>query len=129
MRFSENQPYLDITSIIYLRSARMNKPPLEILSDIATEAHTQIQKNFADINPVVSVNRKMRTAGIPADAMTIDCLKSSKRILIVLHDQQPETLNYQFGYKDKDPENTFTPIPISELSTSVMYEWISEYFS
>ena len=106
----------------------MSKPPLEILSDTITEAHTQIQSNFDNINPVVSVTRKMRTIGIPADAMTIDCLTSGKRILVVLHDEQPEILSYQFGLKDQDPENDFITLPIQDLKAEVMYNWMLEYF-
>ena len=80
---------------------------LELLSDYVTDAHTRIQKTFDNINPVVGVSRGMRSVGIPADAMTIDCLKSGKRIIIILHDETPEILQYQFAYKDKDPAEEF----------------------
>lgn len=107
----------------------MNTPPLQALCDIATDAHTRIQQDFKDIDPVIGVSQKMRTSGIPADAMTIDCLRSGKRIILVLHDQQPGIINYQLSYKDKDPGEKFEQISLSELDAQLLYEWIKNYFS
>ena len=102
---------------------------LSALSELATEAHARIQQDFSDINPVVGVNRGMRSAGIPADAMTIDCLKSNKRIILILHDQQPEVISYQFSFKDKDPGDVFEQVKFSEVTTQKLYDWIKSYFS
>jgi len=102
---------------------------LEILSDAVTEAHSRIQKDFEYINPVVGVSRGMRSVGIPADAMTIDCLKTGKRIIIVLHDQQPETLQYQFTYKAEDPSEEFMNLTFKELSDQILYDWMKQYFT
>lgn len=107
----------------------MTDKKLKTLCDLATEAHTRIQQDFKDINPVVGVNQKMRDSGMPADIMTIDCLRSNKRIIIILHDQQPDIINYQFCYKDKDPEDEFESIPFDTLTTQVLYDWIKGYFS
>lgn len=71
----------------------------------------------------------MRESGIPADVMTIDCLKTKKQIIIVLHDAQPETFNYQYSFKDRDPGTKFETYNISELSSQVLYTWIKDYFS
>jgi hypothetical protein len=76
---------------------------LEALCELTTGSHTRIQQDFKTINPVVGVSQKMRNSDIPLDAMTIDCLKSGKRIIIILHDQEPEVLRYQFTFIDKDP--------------------------
>jgi hypothetical protein len=107
----------------------MSDNNLEILSDLITDAHTRIQKNFKTINPVVGVSRGMRSVGIPADAMTIDCLKTGKRIIIILNDQQPEILQYQFSYKDQDPSEEFMTLAFEKLSEQVLYDWIKDYFS
>lgn len=101
---------------------------LKTLCDLATEAHTRIQKDFKDINPVVGVNKKMRDIGVPADAMTIDCLKTGKRIIIILHDQQPDILNYQLSFKDKDPGEEFEQLQFKELTAQLLYDWIKDYF-
>jgi hypothetical protein len=105
-----------------------NNERLEILCDSATEAHTLIQKNFTEINPVVGVSQKMRGVGVPADTMTIDCLKSKKRILIVLHDHQPECVNYQFTFIDKDPDEKFEMMGFEEVSAKKIYRLIETYF-
>lgn len=102
---------------------------LSILSDIATEAHTRIQQNCENINPVVGVNRGMRAQGIPADAMTIDCLKTGKRIILILHDQEPEIIRYQFSYKVEDPSDIFEIIQLNDLTATKLYEWMKNYFS
>jgi hypothetical protein len=114
---------------IVARELVLPKKPLFILSDIVTEAHVQVQRDFENINPVVSVNQKMRTHGIPADVMTIDCLKSGKRILLVLHDEQPDIVRYQFSFIEEDPGDKFETIPLSELTTKTLYDWIKNYFS
>jgi len=106
----------------------MGDKQLSVISDMATEAHARIQKDFTEINPVVGVSRSMRKTGIPADAMTIDCLKSGKRIILVLHDQQPDIIHYQFSFKDKDPDEKFEAVSIEELTTEKLYEWIHVYF-
>lgn len=103
--------------------------PLAGLSDIATEVHTRIQKNFNDINPVVSVRRNMRKTGIPADAMTIDCLRTGKRIVLILHDHMPNVVSYQLSLIDEEVGDEFKRIPLSELTADVLYRWVSEYFS
>ncbi len=107
----------------------MSQTPLEILSDRATEAHARIQQDFQTINPVVGLHRGMRDIGFPADTMTIDCLKTHRRIILVLHDNQPEIVSYQFAYRDKDPDDEFQAIAFNELSTQMIYDWIVSYFS
>ena len=106
----------------------MGKKQLEQLSACAEEAHANIQKDFADINPVIGISTGMRKVGIPADAMTIDCLKTGKRIIIIIHDQQSESLQYQFSYKAQDPSDIFENILIEDLNTKTLYDWMKDYF-
>ena len=102
---------------------------LKILCDFATEAHERVQLNHADIDPIVGVHHKMRDAGFPADVMTIDCLKTGKRIILILNDDQPGLIRYQFSYKDKDPAADFEQLAFEELISARLYEWMSHYFS
>ena len=101
---------------------------LEKLCDFATEAHTRIQTDFSSLDPIVGVSQNMRKSGIPADAMTIDCLRSGKRIIIVLHDQEPGLLSYQFAYREKDPLSEFQQLAVDDLTVQIIYEWICGYF-
>lgn len=102
---------------------------LKTLCDLATEAHERVQLNHADIDPIVGVHHKMRDAGFPADVMTIDCLKTGKRIIIILNDDALDVVNYQFSYKDKDPAAEFEALPFNDLSSSILYDWMTSYFS
>jgi len=102
---------------------------LEILSDRATEAHGRIQQDFLTINPIVGLSRGMRDIGFPADTMTIDCLKTQRRIILILHDEQPDIVSYQFAFRDKDPSDSFEAIAFNELTAQVIYDWIADYFS
>jgi len=106
----------------------LNEQPLVLLSDIATETHALIQKDFKDINPVVGVSRNMRAKVIPADAMTIDCLKTDKRIILILHDDNPSAVLYQFSFKYQDPGDEFLTIQLVELTVQKLYDWIQSYF-
>lgn len=107
----------------------MTEERLKTLCDVTTEAHTRIQKDFANIDPIVGVSQKMREGGVPADAMTIDCLKTGRRIIVILTDAQPDLVHYQFSYKDKDPDDAFFQIPFSDLNNETMYTWMRDYFS
>lgn len=101
---------------------------LEALSDITTEAHTRVQQHFSNINPVVSVRRNMRNSGIPADAMTIDCLQTGKRIILVLHDQMPGVVSFQFTMIEGEAGDAFERMPSAELTVDLLYQWVTEYF-
>lgn len=98
-------------------------------SDIASEAHAKIQQDFSDINPVIGVMQGMRKMGIPADVLTIDCLPSKKRILIVLHDEHPGLIQYQYTFSDQDPGNDYQAMKSSDVTSDTVYGWIKDYFS
>jgi len=103
--------------------------PLSTIYDLVAEAHANIQRDFSDIDPVVGVITKMRTIGIQADAMTIDCLKTGKRILLVCHDAQPDVVNLQFCLREEDPSDEFEIIPLENVTTQQLYDWMAARFS
>jgi hypothetical protein len=107
----------------------LTNQPLHLLSDAISEAHVRIQEDFEEINPVVGLSQKMRSHGIPVDMITIDCLKSGKRIIVLLNDDQPDIVSYQFSFKAEDPDDKFETIPLGELTTQTLYDWIKSYFS
>ena len=106
----------------------MKNEKLDSLCDLITKALASIQRDFKDINPLVGVNQKMREMGVPVDAVTIDCLKSGKRILLILHDQQHDILSYQFAFKNQDPGEKFEHIPFNEVTETLLSKWIKGYF-
>lgn len=106
----------------------MTEDPLKALSDMASEAHARIQASYEHINPVVEVRRGMRDAGILADVMTIDCLRTRRRINLILHDEQPGVLLYQFITIEDEVGDDFQSMTLSELDAQKLFQWMGEYF-
>lgn len=106
----------------------MSEDPLKPLSDMASDAHGQIQATHQHINPVIGVRRGMRDVGIPADAMTIDCLRTRRRIMLVLHDGDPGTLLYQFTTMDEEVGDDFQRMALVSVTTRTLFDWMQEYF-
>ncbi|MEH6356939.1 MAG: hypothetical protein V7760_13090 [Marinobacter sp.] len=107
----------------------MHEDPLKILSELASDAHARIQASHEHINPVIEVRRSMRNAGIPADVMTIDCLRTRRRITLVLHDNQPGMLLYQFITIEDEVGNEFQQQALAEVSTETLFDWMQDYFN
>ncbi|AOY86844.1 hypothetical protein BKP64_00870 [Marinobacter salinus] len=106
----------------------MSEDPLKPLSDMASDAHARIQAAHQHINPVVEVRRGMRDAGIPADVMTLDCLRTRRRITLILHDEQPGVLLYQFVTIEDEVGTEFEQMPLAELTTETLFDWMRDYF-
>ena len=106
----------------------MSEDPLKSLSDMASEAHARIQASHQHINPVIEVRQGMRQSGIPADVMTIDCLRTRKRITLILHDEQPGMLLYQFITIEEEVGEEFEQISLADMTPQVLFDWIERYF-
>ena len=106
----------------------MSEDSLKSLSDMVSDAHARIQASHEHINPLVELRRGMRDAGIPADVMTIDCLRTRRRITLILHDEQPGVLLYQFITIEDEVGDDFQSMALSEMDTQKLIQWIEEYF-
>ncbi|MCP8898487.1 hypothetical protein [Gilvimarinus xylanilyticus] len=106
----------------------MSEDPLKALSDMASEVHARIQEQHEQINPVVQVRRGMRDIGIPADVMTIDCLRTRRRINLILHDQQPGALLYQFITIEDEAADDFQSMAFSDMDAQKLFAWMESYF-
>ncbi|MEQ9546971.1 MAG: hypothetical protein RIK85_13280 [Marinobacter sp.] len=106
----------------------MSEDPLKALSDMASDAHARIQAAHQHINPVVEVRRGMRDSGIPADVMTIDCLRTRRRITLILHDGQPGLVLYQFVTMDDEVGNDFKQMPLADVAVDTLFDWMQDYF-
>lgn len=107
----------------------MSEDPLKALSDMASDAHARIQQTHEHINPVIGVRRGMRDIGIPADAMTIDCLRTRRRIMLILHDAEPDTLLYQFLQLDEEPGEDFQRMALADVAVGTLFDWMQSYFA
>ncbi|MBS3804769.1 MAG: hypothetical protein KGY54_09505 [Oleiphilaceae bacterium] len=106
----------------------MSEHALKALADMVNDAHARLQATHQRINPVVEVRRGMRDSGIPADVMTIDCLRTRRRITLILHDQQPGVLLYQFITIEQEVGDDFQSMPLSDLDTQALFQWMEAYF-
>lgn len=106
-----------------------NEDALQTLSDLASEAHARIQQAYQHINPVVEVRQGMRDSGIPADVMTIDCLRTRRRIVLILHDEEPGTLLFEFISLDEEAGGPFRRMALSEVGADTLFSWMQDYFS
>lgn len=106
----------------------MSEDPLKTLSDMASEAHARVQAAHQFINPVIGVRRGMRDVGIPADAMTIDCLRTQRRIMLILHDGEPGTLLYQFVTIEEEASDDFQRMALANVNVQTLFNWIQDYF-
>ena len=101
---------------------------LETFSELLTQAHTQIQQQFESLNPVIGVRQNLRQSGFAADLITIDCLRSKKRIILLLDDKQPETLGYEYGMMDADPSMEFSQISLDTIDAELLFNLMKDYF-
>ncbi|MEH6567094.1 MAG: hypothetical protein V7756_17360 [Halopseudomonas sp.] len=106
----------------------MPTDPLKTLSDLVSDAHAQIQAAHQHINPVVEVRQSMRDAGIPADLITLDCLRTQRRITLILHDQQPGMVLYQLVTREEEVGGEFKQMPLAEMSSATLFDWMQDYF-
>ncbi len=107
----------------------MTQNQLELISDRIELAHARVQENFDSINPVVGLSRQMRKIGFDVDTLTIDCLKTRRRIILLLHDDAPNVVRYQFALVDTDPDDSFKDISVDALTVQTLYDWMAGYFS
>lgn len=106
----------------------MNTRDIYALSDIAALAQAEIQATVPGIDPIIGINRSLRKAGFPIDMMTIDCLKTGKRITFLVSDEKPGLVDFQFGFKKEDPKPGFTSLPFEKVTKSQFCLWIDGYF-
>lgn len=107
----------------------MSEESLKVFSDRVSDAHTRIQAAYQHINPVVEVRRGMRDAGIPADVLTLDCLRTRRRITFILHDRHPGTLLYQFVTMEDEVGNNFEQISLDDMTVDLLVDWMKDYFA
>lgn len=105
------------------------KTALEQLSDMAEAAHARIQDLHPELEPLITVRRGMRDRGIPADAMTMDCQRNGRRILLILHDDYPDSLLYQLTHVDAEADNDFHQLALKDASAELLYTWMETCFS
>ena len=107
----------------------MSESALQTLSDLTETAHARLQEQYSDINPMVSLRSGMREVGIPADMINVDCMQTRRRILLILHDEYPDSLLYQFTDLEQEAGNDFQQMPLNEVTVDTLFTWMRDYFA
>ncbi len=74
---------------------------LNTLSEIVAKANDLFYERNKSVDTLMGImDKTLRKQGIPADAITIDCVAMDKKIVLVLHDSKPELVDIALGNKD-----------------------------
>lgn len=91
-------------------------PKLKHLSEIIATANDTFFNLYTNINTSIGIMDKvLRQQGMNSDAVIINCITNSKKIVFLLHDEKPETVDVALGNNDGDVE-TSKQYKTSELS-------------
>tara|TARA_R110002050_G_scaffold9504_1_gene32946 strand:- start:90235 stop:90558 length:324 start_codon:yes stop_codon:yes gene_type:complete len=74
---------------------------LKKLSEIIAEANDVFEARHKTIGTILGIlDQALRKQGINADAVTVDCIPLNKKIVFLLHDDKPESVNIALGNKE-----------------------------
>ncbi|GAA6134858.1 hypothetical protein NBRC116188_16480 [Oceaniserpentilla sp. 4NH20-0058] len=92
------------------------------LCEVAKLAQADIQAKYPNVDPIIGISHQLRKAGFAADTLTIENPLNDTRIIMVLHDNKVEIVDYEFGRISQDPSFNFTEIKLSELTQQRLFE-------
>jgi len=79
------------------------KESLNALSEIVAKANDLFFERNKNIDTLMGImDKTLRKQGMAADAITIDCIAMDKKIVLVLHDSKPESVDIALGNKAGD---------------------------
>ena len=88
---------------------------LKQVSEIIAQANDSFYERNKSIDTLMGImDKTLRKQGMPADAITIDCIKLDKKIVFLLHDAKPNTVNVAVGNKAGDIDSS-SDIELSQL--------------
>jgi len=98
----------------------MNKK-LKQVSEIVAQANDSFFERNKNIDTLMGImDKTLRKQGMPADAITIDCISLDKKIVFLLHDAKPNSVNIALGNKAGEIESS-SDHELAQLSiTSVL---------
>lgn len=76
------------------------KESLKELSDIVAQANDLFYERNKHVDTLMGImDKTLRKQGINADAITIEYIAMDKKMVLVLHDSKPETVDIALGDK------------------------------
>ena len=93
------------------------KEPLKSLSELVAKANDLFYERNKKIDTLMGImDKTLRSQGMSADAITIDCIALNKKIVFVLHDSKPGIVDIAFGDKTGSIHSS-TEHQIEEIKT------------
>lgn len=104
----------------------MNKT-LRQVSEIVAQANDSFFERNKDIDTLLGImDKTLRNQGMPADAITIDCISLDKKIVFLLHDAKPTIVNIALGNKLGEI-NSSSDHELAQLSVASVLALLEEY--
>lgn len=104
-------------------------PQIKELSEIIAQANDiYYEKNKIHDTVIGIMDKVLRQQGMNADAITIDCIALDKKIVFLLHDNNPLQVDIAFGNKVGDITRS-SQQPLSEITVSRVVEYQQDYFN
>jgi hypothetical protein len=101
---------------------------LQNLSEIVARANDVFYSKFENIDTLMGImDKTLRNQGIKADAITIDCIALDKKIVILLHDDNPDVVSIALGNKEGDIYSS-SEYELAKLSEAVIVEIMEANF-
>jgi len=96
------------------------KETLKELSEIVAQANDLFYERNTSVDTLMGImDKTLRKQGMNADAITIDCIASNKKIVLVLHDSKPDLVDIALGDKNgaihSSKEHVFKDISITQI--------------
>lgn len=103
-------------------------PKLKVLSELVAKANDMLYDKVDDIDTLMGImDKTLRAQGIKADAITIDCIALDKKIVLLLHDDNPDRVSVALGNKEGDIYET-SEYDFAQLSEAVILEIMEANF-
>ncbi len=101
---------------------------LKQVSEIIAQANDSFYERNKSIDTLMGImDKTLRKQGMPADAITLDCIKLDKKIVFLLHDTKPDIVNVAVGNKAGDI-NSSSDMELSQLSIASALVLMEETF-
>lgn len=99
------------------------------LSEVAKLAQADIQARYPNVDPIIGISHNLRKSGFAADTLTIDNRANDKRIIMIIFDNDPENVQYEYARISQDPKFEFSTVSLKELTQERFYAMMVEALS
>jgi hypothetical protein len=102
---------------------------LKNLSEIVAKANDLFYSKFDKIDTIMGImDKKLRQQGMKADAITIDCIAKDKKIVLLIHDSEPNIVGVALGNRVGDIYSS-SEVELSTITVAAMVEIMTANFT